>query len=163
MYVLVHYGFRRPVHLYILLQVEVSYLCEEVALTTWLTLYHFKWDQGKGEGREKGRRGLERGGEGRRKWWVCRGLKPKGVSLLETLCCWLAFCATPLTFLQIRTIHVCHVLGPSHTDGTEDDCLPCTPDELASLVREIQDSPPCQDPHLPPLGIHLWAENWSRG
>ena len=27
------------------------------------------------------------------------------------------------------------------TDGTEDDCLPCTPDELASLVREIQDSP----------------------
>ena len=26
------------------------------------------------------------------------------------------------------------------TGGSEDDCLDCTPDELASLVREIQDS-----------------------
>ena len=29
---------------------------------------------------------------------------------------------------------------PLSTDGTDDGCEDCTPDELASLVREIQDS-----------------------
>ena len=29
---------------------------------------------------------------------------------------------------------------PLSADGTDDDCMDCTPDELASLVREIQDS-----------------------